>query len=226
MSFPHEFFMRAAADGRRNRLTNSILNDQTSPFPEFLFTIPRLIFIYELFSPRFFVSPIEETFVVENNSQMSTWYYGTEDVTMYFTSQSFSTMNLQGTFEINESGSYIGISMLVQESEQPLPLRRRVPREKLLVWNCRGLMHNPTLFTSRFYEICSQYRPNIVLITETRLPEHLGRTSWIHPFPPSNLFKIAPMNGVGGMWLLWRTSVTANIQRTDQGFNAIINPAM
>src|SRR5215468_6607346 len=93
MSFPNEFFMRSAADRRRNRLTNSILNEQTSPFPEFLFTIPRLVFIYELFSPRFFVSPIEETFVVKNNSQMNTWYYSTEDVTMYFTSQSLAHYN-------------------------------------------------------------------------------------------------------------------------------------
>ena len=94
MSLPHEFFVRSAVDKRRNHLTNSILNEQTSPFTEFLFTILCLVFIYELFSLRFFVSPIEKAFVVENNSQMNTWYYGTEDVTMCFTSQSFSTLQL------------------------------------------------------------------------------------------------------------------------------------
>ena len=147
MSAPHEFFIRSALEGRRNRLTNSILNEPTSPFPEFLFTIPRLIFIYELFSPCFFVSPIEETFVVEHNSQMSAWYYGTDDVTMYFTSESFGTIQLQGNFEVTEFGSYIGVSMLMSGSEQPFPFRRRFPRERFLVWNCRGLVHsNANLF--------------------------------------------------------------------------------
>ena len=218
--------MRAATDRRRNRLTDSILNEQHSPLPDFLFAIPRLVFLYELFSPRFFISPTEETFVVEDNSEMRAQYYGTADVTMYFMSQGFSTMQLQGNFDVIELGSYISVSMLMQPREQTLHLRRRIPREKLLMWNCRGLIHNTEQFTSRFAELCSQYRPNIFLITETRLPEQLGRASWILPFPPSNLIKISSANGVGGMWLMWRSTISANIQRTDRGFSAIINPAM
>lgn len=65
MSNPNVFFVQSIIRGRKNYLMQSPANKEQSLLLEGIFRIPLLIYIHEHYSSQFFVSPLEETLLVE-----------------------------------------------------------------------------------------------------------------------------------------------------------------
>lgn len=91
----------------------------------------------------------------------------------------------------------------------------------LLVWNCRGLnMHN------RLNALVDQFcvhNPEIVILTETRMPEERAREVSLRLNPDS--YEVVEPRGLsGGILLLWREAATkvTPMGSTQQEIHALI----
>ena len=92
---------------RRERLTTSILtasifDEGVEPLPEAVFNLPQLVYVNETYTSRFFVTPVEETLMLEDQSQMNVFFHGQANVLLNLRSIQTAALEVTASYEKKE----------------------------------------------------------------------------------------------------------------------------